>query len=101
MADPSIRRCQWGSMCALDAAALPYVWIRRFILGSEGWGMAYAQNSTSGLKKGALVSKSRLACPQARGPNFFMMMNLKAFPRVWPSSRNSKEAAVNVEPGSC
>lgn len=30
-----------------------------------------------------------------------MMMYLRALPRVWPSSRNSKEAAVGVEPGSC
>lgn len=29
-----------------------------------------------------------------------MMMYLSALPRVWPSSRNSKEAAVGVEPGS-
>lgn len=29
-----------------------------------------------------------------------MMMYLRALPRVWPSSRNSKEAAVGVEPGS-
>lgn len=32
---------------------------------------------------------------------FFMMMYRKALPRVWFSSRNSKEAAVAVEPGSC
>lgn len=32
---------------------------------------------------------------------FFMMMNLNAFPSVWPSSMNSNEAAVSVEPGSC
>lgn len=31
---------------------------------------------------------------------FFMMMYLSAFPIVWPSSRNSNEAAVSVEPGS-
>ena len=28
---------------------LPYVCILTFILFSEGWGMVYAQNSTSGL----------------------------------------------------
>ena len=27
----------------------PYIWMRMFILGSDGCGMAYAQNSTSGL----------------------------------------------------
>jgi hypothetical protein len=32
---------------------------------------------------------------------FLMMMYLRAFPRVWPSLRNSNEAAVGVEPGSC
>lgn len=32
---------------------------------------------------------------------FFMMMYRKALPRVWFSSRNSNEAAVAVEPGSC
>ena len=32
--------------------------------------------------------------------HFFMMMYLRAFPRVWLSLRNSKEAAVGVEPGS-
>lgn len=29
------------------------------------------------------------------------MMYLKALPKVCPSSRNSKEAAVGVDPGSC
>lgn len=29
-----------------------------------------------------------------------MMMYLKALPNVWPSSRNSKEAAVGVDPGN-
>ena len=28
---------------------LPNVWIRRFILSSEGWGIVYPQNSTAGL----------------------------------------------------
>ena len=31
---------------------------------------------------------------------FFMIMYLRAFPRVWVSLRNSNEAAVGVEPGS-
>ena len=31
---------------------------------------------------------------------FFMITCRRAFPRVWSSFRNSKEAAVSVEPGS-
>lgn len=38
---------------------------------------------------------------RSEATHFFMMMYLRALPRVWPSSRNSKEAAVGVEPGSC
>lgn len=33
--------------------------------------------------------------------HFFMIIYLKALPKVCPSSRNSKEAAVGVDPGSC
>lgn len=33
--------------------------------------------------------------------HFFMMMYLRALPKVCPSSRNSKEAAVGVDPGNC
>lgn len=32
--------------------------------------------------------------------HFFIMMYRKALPRVWPSSANSNEAAVAVEPAS-
>ena len=32
--------------------------------------------------------------------HFFMMMYRSAFPRVWPSSANSNDAAVAVDPGS-
>ena len=35
------------------------------------------------------------------GTHFFIMTYLRALPRVWPSLRNSKDAAVGVEPGSC
>lgn len=39
--------------------------------------------------------------PSRRITHFFMMMYLSALPRVCPSSRNSNDAAVSVEPGSC
>ena len=59
--------------------------------------MAYAQNSTSGLGPVSNPKKQWVAWAKT---HFFMMMYLREFPRVWLSLRNSKEAAVGVEPGS-
>ena len=38
---------RWGVICC--AGILPFVWIRRLILFSDGWGILYPQNTTSGL----------------------------------------------------
>ena len=37
---------------------------------------------------------------QTRSTHFFMIMYLRALPRVWSSDSNSKDAAVSVAPGS-
>jgi hypothetical protein len=37
---------------------------------------------------------------QEKKTYFFMMMYLNALPMVWPSSINSNDAAVSVDPGS-
>lgn len=50
----------------------------------------------------AAVSSAIRGRVQVRGKSyFFMTMNRKALPSVWPSLMNSNEAAESVDPGSC
>jgi len=56
----------------------PYIWIRRWIFGSLGCGAEYPQNSTSGLHVSFITHKEDFA-------HSFMMIHLKALPRVWSS----------------
>ena len=71
-----------------------------FIFGSEGCGIEYAQNSTSGLLNQSAQQKEDESQKCAVASHFFMIMYLKALPIVCPSSMNSNEAAVSDEPGS-
>jgi len=48
-----------------------------------------------------VVSTDIHKCGNGCQTHFFIMTYLRAFPKVWPSSRNSNEAAVSVDPGSC
>lgn len=69
-------------------------------LGLRRMGNGISAELDIGAEKG-VRTKNRLLVSRIHSTHFFMMIYLRALPRVWPSFKNSNEAAVGVEPGSC